>query len=144
MWHWRLKMQLRITRMLTCINKKTVIVNSNIISQYCSFLCIWSNKCSLKKIELSPNFWMCVSDNYKYIYYSSKKSYICHFIGFTFKATGLWAVWPCWPIRELAVDWTLHRTGSIHLPSPLQAQLQGKEIKEKHQYIYPRGSCVLH
>lgn len=32
------------------------------------------------------------------------------------------------PVRQLAVDRTLHNTGSIHLPLPLQAQLEDKRI----------------
>lgn len=46
----------------------------------------------------------------------------------TCQATRVSALRPLGPVRQLAVDRALHNTGSIHLPSPLQAQLQNNTV----------------
>lgn len=51
-----------------------------------------------------------------------KKSDIAHTL--TGQPTGRRALGPRRPIRQLAVDGTFHDTGRVHLPFPLQAQLQ--------------------
>lgn len=59
-------------------------------------------------------------------YYSMETLQLIELHAHTCQPTGVGALGPWRPVRQLAVDGTFHNTGSIHLPLPLQAQLQEK------------------
>lgn len=53
----------------------------------------------------------------------------------TCQPTGMGALWPWGPVRQLAVDGTFYNTGGVHLPLSLQTQLQEESQRQPLSHL---------